>query len=654
MRARRDAPVASAPAVTAVALLTMGLLVLSALPAAASGYLTGFDISDGEPGPFPGTLLAKTVPIRWDDRCLPVSYSMNTTLDPIPNPLGEDFLSLAEARVALQAAFDRWNHIPTSYIHMEIDGTTDNPEPRGFDMINELTFRTPPGFLAFASSPSVSLLSDMLLADGTDMDADGDGDVTAGIETCRDIDGDGDIEFPEGFYEAGTILDNDVQFDTVRVRYTTRDEDADDEVFSVDLLSLGVHEFGHSHGLSHSIVTQISPREGNCPAMSATALDTGDPESELAQREVRQDDAGFSSLHYPEGNGASSLAALGPGDVAFDEAFGIIEGEVTHGVFGVPVPGGSVTAIRHQTEEVVAQVYTGRVAVGYNVSNGGLFAITDPSAILDGAYRLPVPRGQYELELEAIDGQPNAAGSITTPTFIGGLLGLLDFPEERWNGPSEAVLEARPGLGQVVPVAPGQLRTGIDFVTNRVTEITRYGELFGFVFVFAPPETYFAVRFDPQEVLEAAPDDFLIPSAHFMTFHFDRSQVPIFLRALLTTGSENPDGTVSVDLDHPLAESPDFVGQDLDRTPFYFGNAGLTRRVVKTAADEGRDLFLVLQVPEAPSGFHGFMPVFGVDMPQPGDGSPPPSTSYFSLDGLSWTFDPRWNYHFSLAVTETP
>ena len=86
---------------------------------------------------------------------------------------------------------------------MNITGTTDNKGFAGFDFIDELTFRTRPGSPFRASSPSTSLIEDIVLQDGDDIDGDGDSDVSSAITVCTDVDGDGDIEFPAGFYKAG-------------------------------------------------------------------------------------------------------------------------------------------------------------------------------------------------------------------------------------------------------------------------------------------------------------------------------------------------------------------------------------------------------------------------------------------------------------------
>src|SRR5262245_10960928 len=228
--------------------LSLCLILANTITVPAGGALETIDVTGFTPSPFPGDIIARVIGIKWDSRCIPVRYSMNTTLDPIPNPLGAPFLTVADAQAALQASFNAWNNIPTSFIDMRITGTTNNPGLAGFDMVNELSFRTDASFPAIAVSPSTNLVQDTTLVVGDDLDGDGDSDV-ANINVARDADNDGDIEFPAGFYKAGTILDNDVMFNTKTTngfRFTVGDAAVDAIGRSVDLMAVAVHEFGHS------------------------------------------------------------------------------------------------------------------------------------------------------------------------------------------------------------------------------------------------------------------------------------------------------------------------------------------------------------------------------------------------------------------------
>ena len=78
-------------------LLTTCMVLMSVVSIRAGGALESIDITAGAPSPIAGHILARVIGIRWDARSIPVRYSMNTTLNPIPNPLGPAFLSVADA-----------------------------------------------------------------------------------------------------------------------------------------------------------------------------------------------------------------------------------------------------------------------------------------------------------------------------------------------------------------------------------------------------------------------------------------------------------------------------------------------------------------------------------------------------------------------------
>ncbi|HKU77208.1 MAG TPA: hypothetical protein VJR02_25070, partial [Pyrinomonadaceae bacterium] len=132
-------------------LLTSCMILMSVVTTRAGGALESIDITAGTPSPIPGHILARVIGIKWDSRSIPIQYRINNTLDPIPNPLGPAFLSVAQATTALQGSLDSWNNIPTSFIQMQIVGTTNNPGLVGFNFVNELSFRTAANFGAIAS-----------------------------------------------------------------------------------------------------------------------------------------------------------------------------------------------------------------------------------------------------------------------------------------------------------------------------------------------------------------------------------------------------------------------------------------------------------------------------------------------------------------------
>jgi len=635
--------------------IAIAMIFVSAVTTRAGGALETFDITAGTPSPIAGHILAKVIGIKWDARSVPVQYRINNTLDPVPNPLGAPIISVADAAAAFQASFDQWNSLPSSFINMQVVGTTSNPGLRGFDFVNELTFRTANNFTAIASSPSVSLIADSTFADGDDIDGDGDSDVSALISVAGDADGDGDIEFPPGFYKAGTILDNDVQFNTKTnngLRFTVDPAQADTVTRSVDLICVAVHEFGHSFGLSHVLNNQDSATDGNGATMYPF-IDTGDPASELSQRTPNIDDIAFASFFYPEGTANSGPAALQPGDVAFNKAFGLIKGQLTHGVLNQPIAGGSVFAINRQSDSVAVSAFSGTTNLSFNPANGGLFFITDPSlAIPNGDYVLPVPKGNYDVSVEAVDGQPVAVGNISFTTQIGGFFGQHNFIEEFYNKNKEAAIERDPGEAKNVSVNPGKTESGVDIVTNDVFNISNFGALNSIGFINSPGGRTYAVAFPASQIAAINPgQDIFIQAGLFNTFLVDASVPAVFAQALLTTGVINPNGTATIDMQHPLDKVNGFLGQDGDFAPFYFKNPHVLGKKVRRDIDDGKiqNLFLVLQIPTTTPfpGVSGQPPLIGLNTTAPIFG-----LSFFSDDGGA-TFNPvNFNFRFSLILSQ--
>lgn len=641
----------------AIPVLAIGL----AFQSNAGGVLEAIDLTGNVPSPIPGHIIARNIGIKWDVRTIPVQYRVNNTLDPIPNPLGPAFLTVANATPVLQQSLDAWNNIPTSFIQMQIVGTRSNPGLVGFDMVNEISFRTSAAFGAIASSPSVTLARDLELTPGMRIDADADADVAAGITVATDVDGDGDIEFPAGFYKAGTILDNDVQFNTKAsngLRFTVADADADTTVRSVDLMAVAVHEFGHSHGLSHDLNNQINAASGNGSTMFPF-IDTGDPASELSQRSLDIDDISWSSYIYPEGTAAIGLAALQPGDVAFNQVFGLITGQVWHRFPNQPVAGASVSAIDLSSGAVTSSGFSGTTRFSYNPATGQLFLLNPAFNIVDGKYTIPVPKGSYAVAIEPVDGNPVPAGSISNTTQIGSIFGQHNFNEEYYNGNKESDIESRSGQAKTVRVNGGEVQSGIDIATGRTINVNMFGNR-NFVGLGAvPPGLYYAVRIPAATVAAIDPgEDILIKSVAFDTVVLDASVAPVFTEAMLTTGVVNADGSVAtVNLASPLEATSGFLGQDNDFAPFHFKNPQELGRRVRSGIDRGEilNLFLVLRLPTTLPfpGVSAQPPLIGLDgVPGGANDVPIFGLSYTSADGIAFNRNNLFNFRFSLVLSE--
>lgn len=628
------------------------LSCLLASPAAGGGYTEIFDITGRVPPPDGGAgFLARAVPIRWDERCMPVPIRVNDTLDPIPNPLGTDFLTLADATGALSKSLSTWNAVPGSFLRLELVGTSSNSGLGRFDFVNELVFRAPSSLGAFGRTITHALMEDTSLADGDDLDGDGDVDVVADLDRCRDADFDGDHELPAGFYRAGTILDADVELNVSDFRFTVSDEAVDTNPYSVDLQAILTHELGHVHGLAHSLTNQIGADDGR-PVTVYALLDSGDPADELAWRRLALEDMASTAFHYPEGSAAHGPAALGPGDIPFDELYGVIEGEVRHSRTGLPLAGGSVFAEDAVTGRRLGSAVSGTIVNVLGPGSGQRRRLPPEDAILDGRYRLPVPLGRYRVGIEPIDPEPIPASFVNETAREGSVRGLMDFPEELYDRGGEGERERSPGRGVPVPVRPrGHASRGIDLATEVQIRLAPFGVDDVFVSVDAPPGFYYAVRFPAAEIMEATGGAaFALVAGRFHTFVVDHSEVPVFEEALLTIGRLLPDGSAELDLDRPLARQAPFVGQDDDFASLFFrASAGLGARVRgRIARGGGEQLFLVLRVPIATPfpGVSGLPPLVASDRGGPGTRG----RSYTSVDGSRFLPTAEDDFRFDLLL----
>lgn len=571
----------------------------------------------------------EVVGIFWDSRCANVEYTFNTAAGANTGTAIE--IAPEALASAVQDGLDRWNENPSSYIEMNIVNQADlGVRPRiGGDFVNEVTFVTPDGFTALASSPSTSLTADATFVTGDDLDGDGDSDVfdpeEAGINTCADIDNDGDIEFPAGFYRAGTILDNDVQFSST----VTWELDPTGGATLADVDAVSTHEFGHSHGLSHSTLNQISAEDGTGSTMFPF-IDTGDADAEFGSRSLHIDDLAASAFIYQEGSDdAGELPQLQAGDIAFSRAFSLVSGSVSDGE-GTAIAGASVTLTTQRGEEAVAQSYSG-ATVAFESATGGLFAFDE--SIVDGEYVVPVPiSANYTLGIEALDGDPVPTTSVSTGAVIAGIVGQNAFPEEGFAF-NESDTEIR--FAAATPIHAGRNgRSGLDFITNNELIQRNAGptEFIGTGAILGATEIVYAEMFDRDTVSQLIAEGNVPVAGLFETGTLDGSLVPTFSEARLAIGRVNEDGTVEFTSTIRTIRG-DIIGQDNDGTRLTLqGAEGIPFQIRgEFNRDPEAQLFLVLEASDLVAGPSGFPPAF-VQLDTQVSG-----TSFLSVDGAPLT-----------------
>ncbi len=641
-------------------LIGVSAIAIAATQAQAGGRLDTFKFT-GESNFIPGFEDVEVVGIFWDDRCTNVSY----TVDDIPaNGIAGSLIPASVWAGEMQAGFDSWNNIPTSYIDMNIVGgpVALNNGLRTFDFINELTFETAVGAGFLASSPSTSLQADATFVSGDDIDGDGDSDVfdtgATAVTTCHDFDTDGDIEFPAGDYLAGTILDNDVQYNNRLItanivwELTPSSTLAGELQRRTDIQTVAVHEFGHSHGLAHSFINQISINDGTASTMFPF-IDIDDRFSEIGGRTPHDDDIAWSSFIYPEGKiEGSGPSAIQPGDIAFQNFYRTISGSYTQGGFGVL--GGNISATGTGANgRTVVSAYSG-LARAFSPDGVGVFVGDLTNSIISDQYVLPVPRGTYVLAMQALDGDPAATGNISITAQIGGILGQHAYPEEFRSSPAlEGEIETNPG--QFTPVnAQTRSPTGINVATNIDVTLRNAGALtnIGTAAAIGFTDVIYAERFSNANVLALLNSGATMTTATFRTGVFDASVVSSWQRAGVYLGRVNTDGTVT--LGASLFTRTNFIGQDGDSTPLFFSNPTTVsaNAAAALAADPTLDVFAVLEAKnDFPRADDPRPPLLGIQATAVGAST---GQSFLSVAGGPLAVQTNRNWIVELNFTPNP
>jgi len=617
------------------------------------------------------------IELFWDTRCAKVDYVFNSSAG--ANEGSDAFIAPQTLADTVQTSLNRWNDNPSSFIEMNIVEVRElGDRPRiGGDFINEVVFITPDGFTALASSLLTPLLEDTVFIAGEDLDGDGDADVydpeEVGINVCSDVDNDGDIEFPAGEYKAGTILDNDVQFSSTAAWELEPNLDV-----ATDVDAVATHEFGHSHGISHSLNNQISADDATGSTMFPF-IDNDDSASELSERTPDDNDLAISAFIYPEGSAETGIAALQEGDIAFDEAYEVVSGTVQD-ADGNAIVGANVFVTDLATDRIIFDTFSGFVDIPVLLfqdilDNDGdgftteLFAFDE--AIPEdatGAFLAVVPRGgSYKFGLQAVDGDPVATGAISTTTIVAGIRGVNEFPEEFFDARGdESNFEIDPGGFTRVRVSrrPSRRATdSIDFIINEdVTisngPITDENSLFD-VFDADPVQTFsYAEVFDREDVIAQLDAGLTLVSATLRTDTSVSSIAPIYsnIRLVLVERGDVDftfdDGSTSLvpsfEIARNISEEYGFVGQEDEYAPFFIrfpkGNSRRLARLLEFNPEY--DVAIILEA-DLTTGRLAEDQLLGIQQIDTG-------TAFFSWDGSPFLGLSEIAFNIDLNFSESP
>ncbi len=361
-------------------------------------------------------------------------------------------LTNAQAMQRVQAMFQAWQDVPTASITFSrLGGITGVPDG---------DVSTVEEFIAVDTSCGDGMQTPIIY--------DANGSLLAGLGLpagvigftgiCKVIPATGSIVSAESVLNGKFLDGNPANFELTNEQF--------DEAFT--------HEFGHMAGLDHSQINiEIfqQPFDG-CSADSLAGLPLMFPFVYCQSRvsaglpRLAPDDIAWISRLYPE-----TVNDPGNGKVPFNTAYGTISGHVLFSD-GLSAAQGVNVIARQVDNPATPENESKRVAVsvvsGYRFTgNVGQAEAGNPpdslgsrDPLLISTFDIPVPPGDYTVEVEAIE-----------PEFVqGSSVGPFDFeqfplpgPPEFWNLAESAVDD--PAAKDVVSVSAGAT-TNVDIILN--------------------------------------------------------------------------------------------------------------------------------------------------------------------------------------------
>jgi len=519
-----------------------------------------------------------------------------------------------QAQEAAAWAFERWEEIPTASIRYKFSGNRRDISNAKLDLVNMVTFADSE-FIHGNQKETIARAQPFVLRRRTYVGSEG---------LDYDLDGKVDFpDFPEGIWEAGTIIDCDIRWDAggpnADLNYAV-----DESPWAISLQGALLHEFGHFVGLLHSPILDM----GNFQVFTfgSFALTMPDP----TNRTPTMFNQAFGNLLDGTGNPMNSLeyddmvslSMLYPSD-EFKTQFGTIEGTVTRGFDGKPGKALWVVALAMPEGEPYQNLND-----AYHRADivAGVFSDQD------GVFRIPgLPPGEYVLGLQTMDDIPGGTNHQAFNDWIFRFADVDFIWDEFYNGPLESDRETDPWDFEPVRVTAGAVTGGINLVTNVYHQgRMRLRRLFG------NSDSSVAVNglrvpkgsFSSTEELAARkfPQIFLHPyKVVGATCDFNAlSILPlgkgiIWPQIMLTVA--DPDNPTLPDLENPLAVLEDFEsdGSLLSTDPLPFD--------YPVVVDRPGELWLVVRSPE-----RRFTAFHNIDFLNTGEGELQVDESFVSFD----------------------
>ncbi len=339
--------------------ITAALLLASLVPALAGGNIEVECVAPFLPNPT--CQQGEIVDVAWYSGAIPLRWWMNEMGVRGNNTHGAIPLSPDNALAELEAAFAAWETAPETAIRFQSMGVTSTAGA-ALDGENVLFWSD----TVLGSSTLATTFWFIFQADWPVTDS----------SSSRDLNGDGveDLDrsiYPSGIVlPAGTIFEADVAFNSGDFDWSL----LPDPFRGIsDIRAVAVHEAGHVHGLSHSMVMRD-------PATMFPFFDTTSFGQQQAARTLEWDDVSASARAYP-------VDGAGP--------TGVLQGRVvTSG--GAGIVGAQVAAIDLDSGRELEAVFT---QAAQKVGGAGA-----------GAYRLDrLPAGHYLISVDYLrrQGQSN-------------------------------------------------------------------------------------------------------------------------------------------------------------------------------------------------------------------------------------------------------